>query len=105
MKGFSEPIEGPIGPWYQKVNEAVERAKEARTVRELVAILGDPDGVEVLSADERRVDDHTSPIDPRHPAKIFEYADPYRRGRFYRFDVSDSGAILGMTRLSRKEGR
>lgn len=102
MKGFSEPAEGLIGPWYQKVNEAVERAQQASTVQELIVMLGDPDRVEVLSDDERRVDDPTSPIDPRHPAKIFEYADPYRRGRFYRFDVSDSGAVLAMTRLSRK---
>ncbi|MEQ1654068.1 MAG: hypothetical protein ABL960_00075 [Nitrospira sp.] len=105
MKGFSEPAEGPIGPWYQKVNEVVERAQQARTVQELVAILGDPDEVEALTDDERRVGDSTSPIDLRHPAKIFEYADPYRRGRFYRFDVSESGAVLGMTRLSRKGQR
>jgi len=105
MKGFSEPVEGPVGPRYQQVNEAVGQAQQARTVQELVAILGDPDGVEVLSDDERRVGDTTSPIDPRHPARIFEYADPYRRGKFYRFDVSDSGVVLGMTRLSRKGSR
>lgn len=105
MKGFVEPAEGPLGSWYQKVNETVERAQQSRTVQELVAILGDPDGVEVLTDDERRVGDATSPIDSRHPAKILEYAAPYRRGRFYRFDVSDSGAVLGMTRLSRKGSR
>jgi len=102
MKGFPPVVEGPLGPWYQKVNAAIRSAEKVNAVQELRNILGDPDSVEVLSDEERRGEADDAPIDPRHPAQMWEYPDPYRRGRFYRFDVSEKGRVMGFTRVTRK---
>jgi len=35
MKGFPEHVEGPMGPWYQKVNAAVAKVTRGKTVPQI----------------------------------------------------------------------
>ena len=96
MKDFSPQIEGPPGPWYQKVNAAVQQAREAKTPDQLRAILGEPDIIEILSDDDRRVS-RNSPVDERYPAEYWIYIDPYRPRFRYLFGIS-AGWIVERSR-------
>ncbi len=98
MKGFPEHVDGPMGPWYQKVNAAIGRAKAAKTVAEIREILGEPDDTIGVPDNDRR-QDANSPIDPRYPAVILVYRDPYRKRVEYRFDVSN-GRVIGFSKTS-----
>ena len=84
MKGFPEQVEGPMGPWYQKVNAALAKARLAKTLPDLRGLLGEPD--EVLDGDEE--DRRKNANDPRYPEFIWVYLDPYRRGIEYHFNVA-----------------
>jgi len=55
MKNFTANVEGPLGPWYRKVNDPIALAARARTIGELRGILGEPDTIQTLSADDRKV--------------------------------------------------
>ena len=70
MKDFPLQVEGPIGPWYVKVNAAVKRAHEAKTSEQLIEVLGDPDTIERVPRDDRRSSEEAS--------EIWDYIDPYR---------------------------
>ncbi len=92
MKGFPEVVEGPMGPWYQKVNAAVAKVKRGKAMREVLEILGEPDETIKVSDDDRR-EDADSPIDPRNPELILVYRDPYRKRIKYRFGISNGRVI------------
>jgi len=56
MKGFPEHVEGPMGPWYQKVNAAVAKVTRGKTVPQIREILGEPDETIEVPDDDRRQD-------------------------------------------------
>lgn len=99
MKGFSKQVEGPLGPWYQKVNAAIKCAEVASTSRQLLGILGEPDIIEQVSdEDRRRTED--GPIDDHLATEIWIYNDPYRPRIEYHFGIS-SGKIAHQARHMR----
>ena len=87
MRDFPAQISGPLGPWYKKVNAAVAGAFKASSAAQLLKILGEPDHVEGVSDDDRRPIG-TIAIDPRYPAKVWIYVDPYRPRIRYRFGIA-----------------
>lgn len=97
VKGFQQQVDGPMGPWYQKVNAAVRRAKDARTVEELRDILGEPDHIEIVHNEWRESED--APVDERYLSQAWEYVDPYRPRFHYTFDIS-LGRVVGTSRLT-----
>ena len=92
MKGFPKEVEGPMGPWYQKVNASIEKARLAKTLFELREILGEPDD-SIDVPDDDRCENANSPIDPRHPRLIFVYRDPYRLRVEYKFGISNDRVV------------
>ena len=98
MKGFTQQVEGPLGPWYQKVNATVSRAQAAATAEQLRDILGEPDTIEHVPDDDRRESEDT-PIDARYPSEYWVYVDPYRPRFSYRFGIS-AGRIVETSRLT-----
>ncbi len=96
MKGFPKHVEGPMGPWYQRVNAAVAKVTRGKTVPQIRDILGEPDETIEVPDDDRR-QDADSPVDPRYPELILVYYDPYRKRIRYKFDISN-GRVIGFTK-------
>jgi hypothetical protein len=87
MKGFPPNVDGPLGPWYQKVNAAIREATESRTIAELRDILGEPDAIEAVEDDDRR-ETKDAPVDEKYPEQYWVYRDPYRPRFYYYFGIS-----------------
>ncbi len=87
MKGFTENVVGPKGPWYKKVNEVVLMAMKSDDPTYVKEILGDPDFIEKVE-DEDRIPNGSNEIDPRYPEVYWNYIDPYRPRKLYRFGIS-----------------
>ena len=43
MKGFPEKVDGPLGPWYKKVNAAFAQIQYGDSKERLLEVLGEPD--------------------------------------------------------------
>ena len=99
MKAFPEQVEGPMGPWYQKINASIAKAKLAKTPAEIREILGEPSEAVDIPDDNRRRHAN-APIDARYPERILVYRDPYRTHIEYRFEVSN-GRVIGFTKVRR----
>jgi hypothetical protein len=97
MKDFPKQVKGPMGPWYQKVNASIEKARLAKTPLEIRGFLGEPDNTIEVPDDDRR-QNANSPIDPRDPELILIYRDPYRPRVEYRFGISN-GRVIGFTKV------
>ena len=97
VKGFTPQVEGPLGPWYQKVNATGSRARAAATAQQLRDILGEPDTIEHVSDDDRR-ESEDSPIDAHYPSEYWVYVDPYRPRFHYQFGIS-AGWIVEISML------
>jgi hypothetical protein len=98
MKGFPQTVEGPLGPWYQKVNAAVAKAQAATSADQLRHILGDPDQIDHVEDDAQR-ESPDAPIDDCEAAEYWVYLDPYRPRFRYQFGIS-KGRIVERTRFT-----
>ena len=98
MKGFPPTVEGPLGPWHQKVNATVACAQLAATPAELRQILGEADTIEIESAENRR-EYQEYPLDERYCSEYWNYVDPYRPRMKYRFGIS-AGRIIFRSRVT-----
>ena len=93
MKGFPDAPEGPLGPWYRKVNEAVAQAAACAEVEALVERLGQPDAVDERDG-VKTPSDHMAALgspfrfDDDGAERVLTWVDPYRPRRHYRFGVT-----------------
>lgn len=87
MKCIPENVDGPMGPWYRKVNELVKSAMESNDSRLVKEILGEPDFIEQVAADDRMPAGNKE-TDPRYPEVYWNYIDPFRPRKLYRFGIS-----------------
>jgi len=92
VKGFPATADGAAGSPMQAVNAAIAKAKNAASETEVRATLGEPDEVIAVPEDERRRDEDGA-VEPRYPARILVYHDPYRPRIRYRFGVTDGRIV------------
>ena len=92
MKNFPEEPEGPLGPWYRRVNDAVTASNACASPKELISLLGEPDaihkGEEVLhpSAIFQEMGSIFKFSDFDYEV-VFTYVDPYRPRKRYRYGI------------------
>ncbi len=99
MKGFPTRPEGPLGPWYRKVNETVARAGTCTTATDLVELLGEPDAEEaagdvVLPTQAMAALGSRLRFGEEGAERVLTWIDPYRPARRYRFGIAD-GRVVG----------
>ena len=87
MKGFNPDEEGPRGVLYKKVNQAVAQAMIAESKEQLIKLLGNPDKIIQVPEAERICED-TQLVDLNYPEFYWDYLDPYRPNKLYRFGIS-----------------
>ena len=99
MKSIPEHIDGPRGEWFKKVNTLIQKAMECNDTISLTNILGQPDFIEYVE-DSDRISDETGEIDTRYAEEYWNYKDPFRPKRIYRFAISN-GYIVESSRVSK----
>lgn len=98
MKGFSPTVDGPLGPWLKRVQEAVSQIEVGTPREALLAALGPPDEVQRETAGPgKQLQELMENVsggetllrygDKQPFAEILRYQDPYRPRRWYSFGV------------------
>ena len=101
MKGFPASIDGPIGSWYQKVNQAVAGIDVGLPKIRLLELLGEPDQILAGNNHDGRWVQKLMENVAGGPTlisygskedfdEILVYHDPYRTRISYHFAISDS---------------
>jgi len=98
MKDFPAKVDGPMGPWFRKVNEVVAKAQTLKKASDLRGLLGEPDAVHAVETDDR-VPDGEVRVSPRYPAEYWEFIDPYRPRRRYWFGINKGRVIESQGRM------
>jgi len=88
VKDFPSKPDGPMGPWYKKINACISEARKCVTISELVGQIGKPSLIEV---DNKGVNpgEFIKSIDAGNFSFesdiLAKYRDPYRRHIWYEF--------------------
>jgi hypothetical protein len=101
MKGFPLQVDGPMGPWYRKVNEMVANVQVGDTKSRLVELLGEPDEIRGgthhpgQALQELMENVAGGPTVLHYGSKdgydeILVYRDPYRLPKSYVFAIGNS---------------
>lgn len=93
MKGFPEHPDGPMGPWYRKVNERIREAMACSSAEELVELLGPPDRKDPAghSLTPSAVFERLGSMfrfQDMNAETVLTFVDPYRPKIRYRFSVA-----------------
>jgi hypothetical protein len=100
VKGFPENVDGPLGPWFKRVREAVAQVRAGAPRDQVIAQLGPPDEVrrDATSAGGQLQDlvENVAggPTAMRYGDKVpvpetLVYRDPYRPRKRYLFGLRD----------------
>ena len=98
MKGFPQTVDGPLGPWFKRVQEAVSTVEVGATRHGVLAALGPPDEVQRYTAGPgKQLQELMENVaggetlfrygDKEPFAEILRYQDPYRPRRWYAFGI------------------
>jgi hypothetical protein len=81
MKGFPDRVDGPLGPWFKKVHEAVASVNVGDPREAVIECLGPPHEVRHHAVSAGQYGDKT-PL-----PETLVYHDPYRPRRYYLFGI------------------